>query len=117
MRREPGNPSPVWRIEETTIPVIHWGFSLLTIGLEDFIGPHGKCSPPGPLPPLRFPTHFQPLKSEDMAESNAFFLTEVETEARETVPVQVTGQKFLWPFSECWMISSLPPSLSLFSFF
>lgn len=52
-----------------------------------------------------------------MAESNAFFLTEVETEARETVPVQVTGQKFLWPFSECWMISSLPPFLSLLFFF
>ena len=63
-----------------------------------------------------FSTDFE-SKGDDMAETNAFFLTEVETEARETVPVQVTGQKFLWPFSECWMISFLPSFLPPFSFF
>ena len=52
--------------------------------------------------------YFQQVSSGrvlDITETNTFFLTEGETEARETVPVQVTGQRSLWPFSECWMFS------------
>lgn len=77
---------------------------------QDFIGPHGKCSP-RPLQPPSFSHAFSDLSTSselegrlDIAETNVF-LTQGKTKPeRLCVLVQVFREKSWWPFSECWRI-------------